>query len=61
MEGYGSTYVDLDLTKVQQIEDKKLREQLKKIRATTKDAKINNGEIIVFENGNRKVLFSQLQ
>jgi len=58
MEGYSNIYIDLDLTKVQQNEDKKLREKLKEIRVTVKDAKINNGEIVVFESGSRKVLFS---
>jgi len=59
LEGYSNIYIDLDLTKVQQIEDKKLREKLKEIRVTDKDAKINNGEIVIFESGSRKVLFSE--
>src|SRR3989442_15652517 len=56
MEGFANVYVALDLTKVQQTQDKNLREKLKDIRLTHKDAKINNREIVIFDNGNRKVL-----
>ena len=58
VEGFGSIYVGLDMTKTQQVQDKNLRDKLKDIRAVHKDAKINNGEIVVFEEGHRKILFS---
>lgn len=60
LEGYKNIYISLDLTKTQQHQDKILREKLKEIRITYKEARINNNEIIIFENGNRKVLYSQL-
>jgi len=59
LEGYESTYVGMDLTKVQQLQDKALRDKLKEIRIDHKEAKINNGEVVIFEEGNRKILFSQ--
>jgi len=49
----------MDLTKIQQLQDKTLRDKLKEIRVDHKDAKINNGEVVVFEEANRKILFSQ--
>jgi len=57
--GYERTFVSPDLTKEQQVQDKKLREKLKEIRQQHKEAKINNGEIIIFESGSRRVLFSE--
>jgi len=57
-EGYQRVYINQDLTKVQQGNDKKLRDKLKEIRQTHREAKISNTEIVIFENGNRKVLFS---
>ncbi len=59
--GYERTYVSPDLTKSQQEEDKMLREKLKEIRGQYKEAKINNGEIVIMEGGNRKVLCPRLQ
>jgi len=56
-QGYNKIYVAPDLTKSQQITDNKLREQ--QVRAEHRDAKINNGEIVILENGQRRVLFSQ--
>jgi len=58
-EGFGNIYVGLDLTKTQQVQDKLLRDKLKEIRNEHREAKINNGEIVVFEEGHRKILFSQ--
>ena len=60
-EGYERTYIAPDLTKSQQEADKKLRDRLKVIRVQYKDAKINNGEIINIENGNRTVLVPKLE
>ena len=54
--GLERTYISPDLTKNQQELDKALREKLKTIRVQYKEAKISNGEIIVVESGNRKVL-----
>lgn len=56
--GYERTYISPDLTKVQQEQDKKLRDKLKEIRLTQKEAKINKGDIVLYENNNRKILFS---
>jgi len=61
MEGYENIYMSLDLTKEQQLNDKKLREKLKEVREENREAKINNGEIVVFEHGDRKVIFSPNQ
>jgi hypothetical protein len=61
IEGYANIYVSSDLTKMQQIQDKKLRDKLKEIRLSNRDAKINNGEIVIFEDGYRKILFTQQQ
>jgi hypothetical protein len=58
VSGYERIYVSSDLTKEQQVEDKKLRDKLKEIRIHHKEAKINNNEIIKWENGNRVVLYS---
>lgn len=58
IEGYENIYVSADLTKIQQRQDKALRDKLKEIKLQCRDAKINNGEIVTFENGDRKVLFS---
>lgn len=57
-EGYERVYISQDLTKAQQLKDKKLRDKLREIRSTHREAKINNEEIIIFESGSRKVLFS---
>ena len=59
IEGYNRIYISLDLTKVQQTVDKKLRDKLREIRVSNKEAKINNGDIVVFENGFRRVLYCQ--
>lgn len=59
MQGYNKVYVSPDLTKAQQLLDKKLRDKLREIRVNTKEAKINNGEIVVFENNCKRVLYSQ--
>ena len=56
--GFDRIYISPDLTKCQQLQDKKLRDKLKDLRNTYKEAKINNGEIVVFEDGTRKVLFT---
>ena len=61
MEDFANKYVAMDLTKVQQVQDKNLREKLKEFRVSDKDARINNGEIVVFANGDRKVLYSLTQ
>jgi hypothetical protein len=61
MDGFAGIYIGLDLTKVQQVQDKNLRVKLKEVRDVHKEARINNGEIIVFEDGNRKILYSQQQ
>ena len=58
MDGFANKYVAMDLTKAQQLQDKNLREKLKEIRERDKDARINNGEIVIFENSSRKVLYS---
>ena len=58
MEGFANTYVAIDLTKAQQVQDKNLRDKLKEYRESNKEARINNGEIVVFEDGSRKVLYS---
>src|SRR6266516_1468792 len=58
IEGFENKYVAADLTKEQQIQDKNLREKLKEFRVSIKEAKINNGEIVVFEDRMRKVLYS---
>ncbi len=57
LEGYERTYISPDLTKSQQELDKKLRDNLKNLRIQYKDAKINNGEIIIVEHGTRTVLY----
>lgn len=57
-EGFERVYISQDLTKVQQVNDKKLRDKLRDIRVNCREAKISNGEIIVFEEGHRKILFS---
>jgi len=59
IEGFQRIYLSLDLTKEQQANDKKLRDKLKEIRVQHKEAKISNGEIIVFQNGNRIVLYPE--
>lgn len=56
VEGYDRIYISLDLTKEQQAQDKKLRDKLKDIRVQYKEAKISNGAIVLFEDGNKKVL-----
>ena len=56
--GYERTYISPDLTKEQQVQDKKLREKLREIRTHHKEAKINHNEIIIMEDGSRKVLYS---
>jgi len=61
MEGFNNIYISLDLTKIQQAQDKLLREKLKEHRLVHKEAKINNGEVVIFENGSRKTLFSSQQ
>src|SRR2546425_2484360 len=61
MEGFANKYVAMDLTKVQQVQDKNLREKLKEFRVRDKDARINNGEIVLFADGDRKVLYSLTQ
>jgi len=58
MEGFDKIYVSLDLTKMQQLQDKKLQDKLREIRVENREAKINNGEIITFENGARKILYT---
>src|SRR6267154_2579412 len=60
-ENFANIYIAMDLTKVQQGQDKILRDKLKEFKEVHKEAKINNGEIVVFEEGNRKVLFSSHQ
>ena len=57
VEGYERIYISADLTKEQQAQDKILRDKLKEIRLEHKEAKINNGEIVIFDNGNKKTLF----
>src|SRR5437867_10658700 len=42
IEGFANKYEALDLTKVQEIQDKNLREKLKEFRVRDKDARINN-------------------
>jgi hypothetical protein len=61
ISGYERTYISPDLTKCQQEEDKKLRQKLKEFREQYKEAKINNGEIVVMEGGERKVLYQKVQ
>ena len=56
--GFERVYISPDLTKEQQTIDKNLREKLKEIRVTQKEAKINHNEIIIIENSVRKVLYS---
>ena len=58
--GFDRIYISPDLTKSQQLQDKTLRDKLKELRITCKEAKINNGEIIVMESRTRKILFSLL-
>src|ERR1700759_4269144 len=48
VEGFGRIYVSMDLTKEQQLNDKKLRDKLKEIRVQHREVKINNGVIILF-------------
>jgi hypothetical protein len=55
--GYERIYIAPDLTKEQQTLDKNLRNKLRDIRTIHKDAKISNNEIIISEDGNRKVLY----
>lgn len=57
--GYERIYISPDLTKSQQVLDKKLREKLKELRVVHKEAKISNGDIIKMEGSARIVLFSQ--
>lgn len=59
LQGYNKVYVSPDLTKSQQIIDKKLRDKLREIRTEHREAKINNGDIVIFEEGNRRVLYAQ--
>ena len=61
VEGYERTYISPDLTKSQQEVDKRLRDKLRELRVQHKEAKINNGEIIIFESGTRIVLFARMQ
>jgi hypothetical protein len=61
MEGFERTYTSADLIKSQQELDKQLKNKLKDIRIQYKDAKINNGEIIVFDSGTRTVLYTRQQ
>jgi len=57
---FREVFIVPDLTKLQQEEDKKLRDKLKEIRASGKRfAKIEKGEIIDEKDGDRVVLFSQ--
>ena len=52
-------FVVPDLTKLQQEEDKKLRDKLKEIRESgRKQAKIEKGEIVEEVEGKKEVLFS---
>ena len=60
-ENYANIYIAVDLTRVQQAQDKVLRDKLREFKDVHKEAKINNSEIVVFEEGNRKVLFSYQQ
>jgi hypothetical protein len=64
-EGLRRIYVAPDLTRIQQEEDKKLRDKLKEVRGEgkrseneRKNVKIVRGEIVREENGVREVLFS---
>jgi len=61
VHGFERTYISPDLTKSQQESDKQLRDKLKEIRLQYKEAKINNGEIIIIDNGNRKILHPKQQ
>ena len=48
-----------DLTRVQQEEDKKLRDKLKELRSSgAKNIKITKGEIVTEEGGKREIVFS---
>jgi PHD-finger len=51
MEGLGRIYIVPDLTRVQQLEDKKLRDEVKRLRATgERGVKIEKG-VVVVRNG----------
>jgi hypothetical protein len=53
-------YVAPDLTRMQQEEDRKLREKLREIRLSGKKyAKISKGEIVEVDGGQKVVLYSQ--
>ena len=58
-EGYEKVYLQPDLTAKQQEEDKKLRDELKRLKATGEtDIKIKAGKIIKNEEGGQvKVLY----
>jgi hypothetical protein len=52
-------YLAPDLTRMQQEEDKKLRDKLKELRNNgSKNIKITKGEIVSEEGGKREVIFS---
>lgn len=57
---YNKVYIVPDLTRLQQGEDKQLRDKLKEIRESGKaNARIIRGEIAAEEEGIRMVLFTQ--
>ena len=57
-KNFEKVYIMPDLTKMQQEEDKKLRDKLKDIRsAGESEAEINKGQIVKFSGGHRQVLF----
>lgn len=57
--GFEEIFVVPDLTKLQQEEDKKLRDKLKEIRESgKKQARIEKGEIVEEVEGKKEVLFS---
>lgn len=52
-------YLAPDLTRMQQEEDKKLRDKLKELRNSgSKNIKITKGEIVSEEGGKREIVFS---
>ena len=52
-------YLAPDLTRMQQEEDKKLRDKLKELRSSgSKNIKITKGEIVSEEGGKREIVFS---
>ena len=58
MSGYERIYISPDLTKEQQLQDKKLRDKLKEIGVEHRKTKINNNDIVILENGSKKILYS---